>query len=252
MHEQVDFESACLLHHRIVGEQDAIVTFFTQRYGRLSLWVKGALSNPGAIPLFKPLLISWRSKGDNRRLLKVELDRGYPEILKSHLSSEFLYAAFYVNELCMTFLPDHADNHSLYHDYLWIIDSLAQCVFVEPVLRVFERQLLVSTGHLSDLSVDVLTGRAVHPDKNYCLLIHPHYGMGITEFHSEQLENSSEQHSKSVIISGAHLIAFNHNEISNSEVLADAKRLMRYLILFLMDGKPLKSRSLFKSYKLKQ
>ncbi|MFC3150489.1 DNA repair protein RecO [Litoribrevibacter euphylliae] len=253
MHEQVDFESACLLHHRVVGEQDAIVTFFTRRYGRLSLWVTGVLSNPGAIPLFKPLLISWRSKNDNARLQKVELDPAYPDVIKSSFCSEFLFTAFYINELCMKFLPTHADNPALYNDYLWMLDSLAKRVFIEPVLRIFERQLLITTGHLSDLSVDALSGQTIQPELHYCLLKHPHYGLGISEFHSFQVgEHPTAQRYGDVLILGKHLIAFNNNDVSDPTTLSDVKRLMRHIILYLMDGKPFKSRSLFKSYKLKQ
>ncbi|GLQ31201.1 DNA repair protein RecO [Litoribrevibacter albus] len=259
MRERVDFESACLIHHRVVGEQDAVVTVFSRRYGRLSLWVQGKLSQPGSIPLFKPMLISWRSKGSSHQLIKLEVDSAYPTLLKAELTSEYLFSAFYVNELIQHFLPELADSSSLYDDYLWYLESMAQRVFIEPVLRIFERQLLISSGWLNDLSVDLLTGEAIRADAYYIAVNHEHYGVGVTllraepqTYHSAQVSNEIEatKTSQACRILGATLIAFNSNNLSNQVSLNEVKGLMRWFIRCLLNGKPLKSRSLFKSFKL--
>ncbi len=259
MREQVDFESACLLHHRVVGEQDAVVTVFTRRYGRLSLWVRGKLGLPGAIPLFKPLLISWRMSNDRYRLTQVEVDRAYPVLLRAELLSEWLYSAFYVNELNVYFLPELADNPSLYNDYLWFLESMSQQVMIDPVLRLYERQLLLSSGLVNDLSVDCLTGQPIIPNENYLTIRHPNYGLGIARLSElypvdghDSISITQDGVVYGVIVSGHALIAMNTHQLSSSEVLSEVKRMMRWFVMQLLEGRVLKSRSLFKSYKLKQ
>jgi len=246
MKEQVNFESACLLHHRMVGEQDAVLTLFTQSHGKLSLWVKGALSAPERIPLFKPLLVSWRSTNGSNRLTQLEIDPSYPQLLSCQLNSTYLYSAFYVNEITHHFLPELAENTSLYKDYLWLIESLSKQVYVEPILRIYERQLLVSSGWLNDLSVDMISARPVVMDKQYLCVKHPHYGIGVVDSSAYNGAVAERQ----VSISGKSLLNFCANQLDNPETLSEVKRLMRWLIHFFMDGKKISSRSLFSSYKL--
>lgn len=256
MRERVDFESACLLHHRVVGEQDAVLTVLTRRYGRLSLWVRGKLSEPGVIPLFKPVLISWQNVNGSHRLLSLEVDSGYPLLLKAQLTSDYLFSGFYVNELMIRFLPEFADVSSLYEDYLWFLESMSQKVFIEPVLRIFERQLLLGVGRLNDLSLDLISGQDVSYEHYYQAIHHNQYGVGITRTLVPQtlatqtvIEDPRFVTLSSKAISGKTLINFNENRLSELDSLREVKLLMRWFIHCLLDGKPLKTRLLFKSFK---
>jgi DNA repair protein RecO (recombination protein O) len=243
--EKVEFQSACLIHYRFAGEKDAVLTMLTEHYGLIRLWAKGALAQEGRIPFFKPLLISWISQGDTARLLKVEFDRAYPDLFQNDLTSDYLYSALYANELVFRFLPESVLEPHLYSNYLWLLDSLSQQVEIEPVLRVYERQLLISSGLINDLSVDIYSGQAVESSQSYQCILHSEYGVGVTRL---EVSNNCRLLTS---VSGQALIAFRDHAFSQIDLMQEIKRLMRVLLCVLSEGKPIVSRSLFTSYRLK-
>ena len=244
MSEQVMFQPAYLLHHRAVGERDAVFTLFTQYYGKIDVWVKGSSSEFGVIPSFKPLLVSWRSKGNHKILTEIEIDRNYPLLCSTSLVSNYLYSALYINELNYRFLPELASSEVLYGHYIWLLESMAKQVFIEPVLRIYELYLLLETGLVSDIFSDIITGQSVVPDKYYRYLQHPEFGFGVSE--AEDIFNEKYP---SMCFSGLSLIKFQKHNLDDETSMLDVKRLMRVMIHSALNGKSLKSRDLFINFK---
>ncbi|GAA3940119.1 DNA repair protein RecO [Litoribacillus peritrichatus] len=246
MSEHVEFQPSFLLHQRCVGEKDALCTFFTREYGRLNVWVKGKYSEQGQIPLFKPLLISWRASETSLQLTHIEINRQHPLICHSSIVSDFLYSAFYVNELNYKLLPEFAASEELYSHYVWLLESMAQKLYIEPILRAYELQLLVETGNISDIFSDVLTGAPLNSGHFYRCINHSELGFGLTQVDQRFTEKNRTQ-----CFLGEHLLKFEANCLDTEVSLSDIKRLMRILIHSTLKGETLKSRTLFTSFKKK-
>jgi recombinational DNA repair protein (RecF pathway) len=48
------------------------------------------------------------------------------------------------------------------------------------------------------------------------------------------------------LLSGESLLAYDQGELQSADVLRELKKLMRHVLAFYLDGKPLKSRELFR------
>ncbi|MEX2476627.1 DNA repair protein RecO [Marinobacter sp.] len=228
----VQQEPAYVLHRRPWRETSLQVDVFSLNAGRLSLIARGA--NSARSPLkaqlqpFHPLLLDWTGRSDLKTLTQAEIRNGpVPR------GTTALYSGLYINELLQRVLPAADPHPSLFAAYIDVIAELADTADVEPVLRRFERSFADALGYgfawdrAMDLAADVEAGQT------YCY--DPQQGVVRTASDDVRITN----------LSGAVLLALAEGDYLSPECRRAAKRVMRVLVDYLLQGKPLHSRNLF-------
>ena len=104
-------------------------------------------------------------------------------------------------------------------------------------MRYFELRLLNELGYGLQIEYEAKTGEPIDPSKFY------HYQVDMGPIEVKPGENS---------VRGSTLISLGSNTLDNVTHLREAKRLLRYVLDYHMDGKPLVSRSLFLSHPIKK
>ena len=230
---KVELQSCYVLHAKPYRDTSSILEVFSREHGRQSLVARGARSLKsklqGVLQPFVPLLISWTGRGELHTLTHAEqIGRAF------HLKSDSLMVGFYLNELMIQFMHRDDAHSYIFMRYEQTLTALDRGSDVEPLLRIFERDLLDKTGYGLILDCDVTTGQKIEPDKSYAY--YPERGP--IELQVED-ENVMQIHGKT-------LLALSGEFIEDKKILSEAKQLMRYLISWHMGGKPLKTRELFK------
>lgn len=236
VHQRIQLASCYLLHQRPYRDSSALLEIFSREFGRLGLVARGLRSAKskwrGELQLFRPLLLSWQSRGDLGTLTGAECAS-----FTGPLSGTALYSAYYLNELLMRLLARHDPHPLLYAAYADALETLGRAGPVESVLRRFEKYLLDELGYGLVFDHDVETGAEVTPRQVY----------------DYRLEAGPvavpENHPGGFLFSGASLIAMAADEFDDPVVLQDAKRLMRAALKLYLGDKPLKTRELFRQMK---
>lgn len=233
---RVQDQAAYILHHRAYRDTSQILELFSRDYGRITVVSKGSRSaksrSRAVLQPFVPLLVGWSGKGEMPTLTGSEVISHAP--LKLHGNA--LPSAFYMNELLMKLLHKH-DAHeevfNLYENTLFLLQDIEN---LEKNLRIFEIKLLQILGFGMNLINDAETGEIVQSDKCYRYYVE----------HGPVLAANPEQDARSLLITGATLIAFEKGLLDSAEALKEIKSLMRYVLSYYMEGKPIKSRELFR------
>ena len=232
VHEQ----PAYILHHRPFRDTSQIIDVLTRDYGRLSLMSRGSRGAKSRLKSvlqpFNSLLISWSGKGELPTLTSAE------PILSSVLSltGKALPSAFYINELLVNLLHKHDVHERVFYLYESVIKLLADKNEIEPVLRLFEKQLLEELGFGLNLSVQAETGLPIISEDTYAYYLE-HGPVNVAAIHDEQFITK---------LPGSSLLALDQNKLDSDQALKDAKRLMRSILNYYLQGKPIKSRELFR------
>lgn len=229
-------EPAYVLHRRPWRETSLMVDIFSLNAGRITIIARGG--NSAKSPLkaqlqpFQPLLLDWTGRSDLKTLTQAEV-RGGP-VLKRTLS---LYSGLYVNELLQRLLPLADPHPRLFAAYIDVIAELSEATDVEPVLRRFEQSFAAELGYdfAWDLATD--TGDAVEAAEYYCY--DPEQGILAAPSAGVPLQN----------LSGATLLALASGNLESTECRRVAKRVTRALVDYLLQGRPLNSRSLFSHHR---
>jgi DNA repair protein RecO (recombination protein O) len=229
-------QPAFVLHRRPYRETSCLVELWTPDYGRLSGIMRGVRKPRSAIngllQPFVPLMISWTGKGELKTLTHIETN-GHVTILHG----DCLYAGFYLNELLMHLLAKWDAHPKLYDAYQHTILTLgSEALLEEKTLRSFEKCLLDELGYgllpkrngfLNNIFLN-----NIEADQYYRFV--PGEGLVICA--------KADRHD---IFHGRHLLAMAKEEWTNEACLRDAKRLIRCVLSFLLEGKPIQSRRLF-------
>ena len=219
-------QAGFLLHHQNYQESSLLIDVFTQASGRVSLIAKGVRKQKaqylGLLRPFMPLNITYVGSGNLKILSHVETGRG--DLILPGLNT---YCGFYLNELIRHFIPAGEPYPDVFLSYLTCLQQLKSSQEIEAALRTFEVQLLQSLGYGLQLKFDYLTHTVIQADVRY-------------QYEIEQGATFKEDGP----ILGATLIAMRQSNYTNSRQLNEAKRLMRQIIDFYLQGKPLKSRIL--------
>lgn len=224
-------EPAYVIHRRPYRETSLLLDVFSLNEGRMSLVARGATGPKSPLKAqlqpFQPLLLDWSGRSDLKTLTQTEVRKG-PAIP----GGQSLYSGFYLNELLQLLLPPADPYPELFAAYIDALESLAAPGDIEPVLRRFERTLCDCLGYGFGWDRVMDTGGAVRPEGRYCydpqqgILAHPS-GQGICG------------------LPGSVLLALEAGDLESPDSRRIAKRVMRTLVDFLLQGKPLKSRDLF-------
>lgn len=241
--KRVSLQKAYVLHRRPYRESSFLVELFTQDHGRLSVVARGAYRPRsmmlGLLQPFIPLWVSWCGSGELMTLSQVEAD-GEVRLL----AGDTLLMGFYLNELMMYLLPKW-DPHvtlyaayqktlsNLYHDGRDAREDSKHNLQVNINLRTFEFTLLDELGYGVLPKTTATLHNRFHPAKHYIFI--PDQGLVICE---------SRRMTKQEAFLGEHLIAMAMGDWQNKNVLLDAKRLTRCVLMPLLGTRAIYSRQL--------
>lgn len=218
-------QPAYILHQQHYRESSLIIDVLTRDLGRISLIAKGVRKTKsktaGLLRPFLALSLSFVGKSDLKTLTDVEMV-GWP----NELPGLALYCGFYINELVCLFLHKDDPHPEVFQDYQTCISQLAQAESYEAALRHFEFNLMDNIGYGVPLEYDAYNDNPIKRDKMY-----------VFDKDKGLMEDLKGQ------FSGGALQAMQQRQFDNSQVLAEAKMLMRTVIDGHLQGKQLKSRS---------
>lgn len=219
-----------MLHQRPYRETSLLLDVLTLDYGRISLVARGMRQkkrrNQQVIQLFQPFWLSWFGRGELLTLGKMEVIQA-PYWLKGHST----LCGLYINELLVRLLSQQQAEPMIFEAYQQALSGLQAAEQTEQTLRIFEKRLLESLGYGVDLTTDH-EGQTVMPERHYGYLA------------EAGLRQCAEQ-DPARLISGASLQQLHDETLHDPVSLNETKQLMRVIINYHLEGKPLKSRQLF-------
>ncbi len=225
MHYQ-NLQAGFLLHQQNYQETSLIIDVLTHHAGRVSILAKGVRQQKspylGVLRPFIPINIRYKGTGSLKQLIYVEA--GDSEFILPGLNT---YCGFYLNELIRYFIPIEEPYPDVFLAYFLCLQQLKETERIEPALRHFEIQLMHALGYTLSLDRDYITQQPINTFSMYLFDINK----GVTV----------SQHGT---IHGSTLLAMTQNNYTETYHLQEAKDLMRYVIDFHLQGKPLKSRQL--------
>jgi len=149
------------------------------------------------------------------------------------LIGEALFCGLYANELTTRFLHRSDPHIEVFDRYRELVAALAAGHSSQPVLRMYEMQLLQSAGFGLQLEYEHGSFDPIDEDGWYSYV--PESGPERREYPAE---NAGD------LVSGSALLALKSGSIEDRH-LKELKTLMRSLIRFYLGNKPLNSQSLF-------
>ncbi len=225
---RVDHEPAFVLHSYAWRETSLIVEVLTRDFGRMAVVARGAKRPTsqfrGILMPFSPLAVSWSGRSELKSLVRAEWQGGL-----APLRGEGVLAAFYLNELLVRLLP-RADAHpSLFATYVQSLAALAvRQGGRDPILRCFELDLLRDLGVAPSFQ-SCADGEPIDPRAWY----HLDLQRGL----QRSLDPSDPDR-----LAGSTVIALARRDLSDPADAVAAQPLLRRLIGYHLDGRPLNAR----------
>ncbi len=220
----VYLQPAFILQQRKYRETSLIIDALTRDFGRISLLAKGVRKakskTAGVLQPFIPLTLSYVGKAELKNLADVEMIQPFSEI-----KGLALYCGFYINELVGCFLHKYDPHPEVFDYYRECLSALADGSGMEAALRLFELNLLECAGYGLQLEYDDHE-KPIESLKKYDFNV----GQGPVAVVDGQ-------------ITGKTLQALSARELTDPQVLSEAKILMRTVIDVYLQGKQLKSRA---------
>lgn len=229
---RVSLEPCYLLHSRPYRESSLLLEALSRTQGRVGLVARGARGKrsrwKNALQPFRPLLLSWSQRGELGTLTGAEQVASPPA-----LTGETLFCGLYANELLMAFLQRSDPHPGLFEEYSRLITALAAGNSPQPLLRLFEKQLMNSAGFGLQLEQEYGSGDLLEPDGWY-------------EYVPEQgpLRRDPDAGEHTALVSGAALLALQSGRIETRH-LRELKALMRRVIRYHLGDRELRSQALF-------
>jgi DNA repair protein RecO (recombination protein O) len=221
----VYLQPAFILQQRKFRETSLIIDVLTRDFGRVTILAKGVRKpkskTAGLLQPFIPLSLSYFGKTELKTLTTVEISKSFDQ-----LQGLALYCGFYVNELITCFLHKYDPHPEVFELYEECLIRLFNASEIETALRIFEVDLMAAVGYGLQLDFDSHNNKEVQQLSKY------HYNV---EQGPVEAANGA--------YSGKTLLALNSRALSDSQILQEAKILMRTVISVYLHGKPLKSRA---------
>ncbi|NNM52423.1 MAG: DNA repair protein RecO [Pseudomonadales bacterium] len=218
---------AFVLHQRPYGESGALLDLLTVAEGRVVVVARGVRGRRRRmdVRLFTPLQVAYAGRRDLKTLTQAE-GGGEPVVLLGRQ----LYLGFYLNELACRLLPRDWPVPALFLEYQQALHDVTSVdtAVMETALRRYERCMLEMCGFDHLFAVEVEHGEPLEPEASYAL--DPE--RGFLRAHSGYL--------------GAHLLAMDRADYGDPEVRLGAKHIFRQWLHVQLQGRPLRSRELFK------
>jgi DNA repair protein RecO (recombination protein O) len=179
----------------------------------------------GMLSPFAPLALSWSGRNEIKNLVRVEWVGGL-----APLRGNALLAAFYANELIVRLLARADPHERLYGHYLDMLRGLGEAR-QDITLRMFELELLREVGYAVPLE-RCADGNPIDPAGQYRFS---------AEAGAHRL-GPRERDDSGAPVSGATLLAMARGEFGDPVVASEAKGMLRQVIRYHLDGKPLNTR----------
>jgi len=229
---RVTLEPSYVLHSRPYQESSLLIEVLSRSHGRIGLVARGARAAKsrwkGILQPFRPLLLSWNQRGELGTLTAADQVASPPP-----LAGEALFCGLYANELTTRFLQ-RSDPHTVLFDrYRQLVAELSAGHSAQPLLRIFEVQLLQAAGLGLQLEFEHGTSDPIREDGWYSY---------VPESGPKRRERGTDKPGR--LISGSALLALKSGDIEERH-LQELKMLMRSLIRYYLGDKPLNSQSLF-------
>ena len=220
-----------MLHSRRFRENSRIIELFTEDHGRVAVVARVSrrknAANTSKFQPFRELALQWRGKSELQNLQQAE------ELQYFDLRPPANICGLYCNELILYLTSKFIPLPSLYAVYQRTLERLAKTDGIEPVLRQFEITLLEDLGYGLDLGSDHLSGAALTEASEY--YFHPAMGLSV-----------SNPGQGSILISSAVVQALQDQDFSQQSTAKAVKIVLGSAIDYLLDGRTLKSRQLFR------
>lgn len=224
-------QAAYILHTRRFAEHSLTVSVFTQSAGRMTVLARNLQAGRlhGLLQLFTPLFINWRGRSTLPSLNLLE-GAAAPHVLTGRVC----YCGLYLNELIQRLTAPADPQPVLFAHYTQSLVALQATdgsnAQIEPILRRFEYHLLATLGVGLILTHDC-RGQPIVPGGWY-------------DYHPLQGPQPASAQTTATF-RGATLLALETH--LQPEHYREARRLMRQVLDYHLDGKPLRSRTLFQT-----
>jgi DNA repair protein RecO (recombination protein O) len=235
---RVELQAAYILHQRPYRNTSVILDAITLHHGRVGIVARGARGGKRNIASqlqpFRQLLLSWTGRGELFNLTGAE-EASFKSPPAS-LHGEALYCGYYINELTLKLLPRDDPHEEVFAVYNQTINGLYNDnATIEAVLRGYELALLESLGYQLVLHNEVGSGDLISEQESYRYIVE----RGPVYAHRAETAGVS--------VSGCTLLGLAKRDFSLPATLVESRRLLRMLIDHQLDGRPLKTREMFRS-----
>jgi DNA repair protein RecO (recombination protein O) len=234
---RVELQPGFVLHAYPWRETSLIVEALTRDFGRVPLVARGAKRPTsqfrGLLAPFCPLALSWSGRNEVKSLVRVEWCGGL-----APLRGDALLAAFYLNELLVRLIARGDPHERLFSSYVRALHALAGAADAgadrQAALREFELDLLRETGYAPafDRCSD---GAAIDPGARYRI-------DGQRGVRRVWPDADDDQAPGALQVSGAAVLALARRDFSDPRAANEAKAVLRHLLGYHLNGKPLNTR----------
>lgn len=233
---RVDHQPGFVLHSYAWRETSLVVEAFTRDHGRIALVARGAKRPTsqfrGLLAPFNPLALSWSGRNEIKTLIRVEWLGGMQP-----LRGDALLAAFYANELLVRLMARADPHERTFGSYVEMLRALAAEPRHDATLRSFELALLQDIGYAVALD-HCSDGTAIDPAARY----------EFSDGHAARRVDA-DCATDGVVVDGGTLLAMSARDFSDARVAAESKALLRQVIRYHLDGKPLNTRRILQDLK---
>ena len=235
---RVDHQPGFVLHSTPWRETSLIVQVLTRDFGRMALVARGAKRPTsqfrGVLAPFSPVALSWSGRNDIKTLIRADWVGGL-----TPLRGDGLLAAFYMNELLVRLLARGDPHETLFGAYAHALHALANdSGSIDAALRGFELDLLREIGWLPPLD-HTAAGDPIVDDADYRM--DPERGPNLSNGHAHDDD--------ALVVRGVTLRALMSRDWSGAGVATQCKRLLRALIAFRLNDRPLNTRRILQDLK---
>jgi len=235
---RIDHQPGFVLHSYAWRETSVIVETFTREFGRVAIVARGAKRPTsqfrGLLSPFNPIALSWSGRNEIKTLVRAEWLGGMQP-----LRGDALLAAFYANELLVRLLARGDAHQQTFGSYVELLQSLARTARHDAALRIFELDLLQDIGYAMPLD-RCIEGSAIDARAQYAFA----GGQG-----ARRVDANVAKESDGGTVSGGTLIAMAARDFEHPQVMSESKTLLRQVIRYHLDGKPLNTRRILQDLK---
>ena len=235
---RIDHQPGFVLHSYAWRETSLIVETFTREFGRVAVVARGAKRPTsqfrGLLSPFNPIALSWSGKNEIKTLVRAEWLGGMQP-----LRGDSLLAAFYASELLVRLLARGDAHPRTFASYVDLLRSLSCTARHDAALRTFELDLLQDIGYAVPLD-RCSEGSAIDAGAQYAFA----GGQG-----ARRIDANVARESDGGNVSGGTLIAMAARDFGHPQVVSESKALLRQVIRYHLDGKPLNTRRILQDLK---
>jgi DNA repair protein RecO (recombination protein O) len=234
---RIEQQPGFVLHAYPWRETSLIIDTLTRDYGRVALVARGAKRPTshfrGLLVPFSPLALSWSGRAEVKSLTRAEWLGGL-----APLRGDELLSAFYLNELLVRLLARGDPHETLFMIYARTLRALSlEGEERDGALRSFELDLLREIGYAPAFDV-AGDGTQVDPGAWYRVTRE----QGLERAAAAWQDRGAASPGAELTVRGSTVLALARRDFSDPQCCAEARGLLRHLIGYHLNGKPLNTR----------